>query len=139
MRQLLIKLMRGDYPDLLDHVAPPVELEQLGSCVPLRTPKLWDGDTLQDVHAAQAICAACPVREMCLEWGTAHEPYGIWGGATPKQRAKLRGSAPLVTVQELNYVRELRHDLTSTKTAKHLSEKYGTSERQIYRWKESVA
>lgn len=36
------------------------------------------------------LCARCPVREACMEWGLAHENYGIWGGLTPLQRTHYR-------------------------------------------------
>lgn len=36
------------------------------------------------------MCADCPVMMACLEWGLAHERYGIWGGTTPNRRKKLR-------------------------------------------------
>jgi WhiB family redox-sensing transcriptional regulator len=39
---------------------------------------------------ARAICAVCPVREQCLEYAIDnHEPDGIWGGKTWRQRRRL--------------------------------------------------
>lgn len=40
-------------------------------------------------RAAQAFCAVCPVRKLCLE---AHldEIEGFWGGTSPKQRRRIR-------------------------------------------------
>lgn len=44
---------------------------------------------------AQAICMQCPVREMCLEYAmTNGETWGVWGGFTRAQRARL-GSWPI--------------------------------------------
>ena len=47
-----------------------------------------------DKHAAQVakrVCAECPVIKKCLtsalRW---NEPYGIWGGMSPKERQELR-------------------------------------------------
>ena len=41
--------------------------------------------------AAAELCGACPVRLDCLVDATFHdEPFGIWGGATPAQRDRLR-------------------------------------------------
>jgi WhiB family redox-sensing transcriptional regulator len=41
--------------------------------------------------AAKAVCARCPVRVRCLEWAlAANEPEGVWGGATPQERAEIR-------------------------------------------------
>ena len=33
------------------------------------------------------ICAVCPVRAKCLEWAIrTHQPEGLWGGMTDRQR-----------------------------------------------------
>jgi WhiB family transcriptional regulator, redox-sensing transcriptional regulator len=39
---------------------------------------------------AKAICKECPVMQACLEWGIAHESFGIWGGTSPRERMKIR-------------------------------------------------
>jgi WhiB family redox-sensing transcriptional regulator len=50
-------------------------------------------------NLAQSICAGCPVRIRCLrmalETEVAGRRFGIWGGLTPDQRARLaqRGAA----------------------------------------------
>ena len=45
--------------------------------------------------AAKAICAACPVREACLEWALhLGETHGVWGGMTPEERAGV--TSPLL-------------------------------------------
>ena len=55
-------------------------------------------------RAARRVCESCPVRWDCLAWSLdARERYGIWGGATERdrrrmirkrdERAKLRGVA----------------------------------------------
>jgi WhiB family redox-sensing transcriptional regulator len=43
-----------------------------------------------DADVAKAICAACPVRDECLEHalGT-RQPEGVWGGLTPIERHRL--------------------------------------------------
>lgn len=44
----------------------------------------------QEEASALAICSACPVREECLEHAIAmNERFGVWGGATEKERRKL--------------------------------------------------
>lgn len=41
--------------------------------------------------AAKTICAACPVREECLEHALRlPERYGVWGGATVEERRGIR-------------------------------------------------
>jgi WhiB family transcriptional regulator, redox-sensing transcriptional regulator len=40
---------------------------------------------------AKAVCAKCPVRRECLEYALTHdERYGIWGGATERERRELK-------------------------------------------------
>ncbi|REF00265.1 WhiB family transcriptional regulator [Thermomonospora umbrina] len=40
---------------------------------------------------AKDVCAACPVRDACLDWAIAHdERHGTWGGTTSSERAALR-------------------------------------------------
>ena len=44
-----------------------------------------------DAAPALAICAACPVREACLDFALAtNQADGIWGGATETERRRLR-------------------------------------------------
>jgi WhiB family redox-sensing transcriptional regulator len=39
---------------------------------------------------AKALCAQCPVIEPCFRHAMAvREPYGVWGGTTPEERAAL--------------------------------------------------
>lgn len=39
---------------------------------------------------AISICQQCPVRDACLDWSLrAGETHGIWGGTTPRDRARL--------------------------------------------------
>lgn len=46
------------------------------------------------IRRAKAICARCPVIQQCDDWATERdERYGIWGGRTEGQRAKLRKEA----------------------------------------------
>lgn len=45
--------------------------------------------------SAKIVCASCPVAEQCLEWAlSVREPYGIWGGTSPADRAELLGERP---------------------------------------------
>lgn len=46
---------------------------------------------------AQAACDRCTIVAACLHWAMInHEPYGVWGGTTPKQRQQLR--RPIIRV-----------------------------------------
>ena len=40
---------------------------------------------------AKAVCAACPVREACLQYALAtNQTEGVWGGMTGSERRRLR-------------------------------------------------
>jgi WhiB family transcriptional regulator, redox-sensing transcriptional regulator len=43
-------------------------------------------------HGAEArrICAACPVRDECLNYATAADEFGIWGGLDQQERRNLK-------------------------------------------------
>jgi WhiB family redox-sensing transcriptional regulator len=48
-------------------------------------------EDLGTIVKAKAICAACPVADVCLSWAIeTNQGEGIWGGHTPKERRKLR-------------------------------------------------
>jgi WhiB family redox-sensing transcriptional regulator len=46
----------------------------------------------KDVQQAVKVCATCPVRLECLEYGR-FERCGIWGGLSGKQRRRLYSRA----------------------------------------------
>lgn len=42
---------------------------------------------------AKQVCAACPVSAKCLEYALTHdERFGIWGGASERERRRMRRS-----------------------------------------------
>jgi WhiB family transcriptional regulator, redox-sensing transcriptional regulator len=52
---------------------------------------------------AKAICRGCPVVDECLDHALqVREPYGVWGGRTEDERARLLG------VQSLRYPAVIR-------------------------------
>jgi WhiB family transcriptional regulator, redox-sensing transcriptional regulator len=60
-----------------------------GACL-TADPDLFFPRTRQ-VSKAQQICAACPVRQECLEFAMrTSQPHGIWGGTTPEERGRAR-------------------------------------------------
>lgn len=45
--------------------------------------------------AAKAICQMCPVIEKCLQHAlSVREPYGVWGGLSEEERARLLAGEP---------------------------------------------
>jgi WhiB family transcriptional regulator, redox-sensing transcriptional regulator len=48
-------------------------------------------EDLGAIVKAKAICATCPVADICLTWAIeTNQSEGIWGGHTAKERRKLR-------------------------------------------------
>lgn len=44
----------------------------------------------QSHDEAKAICAACPVLDVCRDHAIRHERWGIWGGTSERERMRLR-------------------------------------------------
>jgi len=47
----------------------------------------------QQVDAAKAICAECPVRARCLSWALTMNVSGVWGGCSEYERRRMKASA----------------------------------------------
>jgi WhiB family redox-sensing transcriptional regulator len=51
------------------------------------------GASTAQIAQAKRICAGCQVREQCLDFALRNgERDGIWGGATPEDRTRVRRS-----------------------------------------------
>lgn len=60
-------------------------------------PDLFTGDWTRGVkeETAKALCASCPVLDLCRDYAVkAKEPYHVWGGTTPSSRGIPRGYRP---------------------------------------------
>ena len=45
----------------------------------------------EDTSVPAAICARCPVTVECLDYAIdAHEKFGMWGGASERERRRIR-------------------------------------------------
>jgi hypothetical protein len=50
----------------------------------------WIDPAPDEAKHCRSICADCPVRRTCLTYALTHaEPWGIWGGLDPCERAAL--------------------------------------------------
>ena len=53
-------------------------------------PKIFFGATREDEKTAILICATCTVRKECLAFALeSRERFGVWGGATERERRKM--------------------------------------------------
>lgn len=68
----------------------PEQWRHDAACRDLDTARFFP-DTDEDVAAAKAVCATCPVREACLEFAlVTRQGDGIWGGLDETERRRLR-------------------------------------------------
>lgn len=54
-----------------------------------------------DTEAAKKICSACHIKTECLSYALYHEMFGIWGGATERERHKMRKQLNIVPVPRI--------------------------------------
>jgi len=69
------------------------------SCSPdLFFPAGTTGAAVDEILAAKAVCAECPVQSPCLRFALAtNQGYGIWGGTTEDERIALKRRARVRT------------------------------------------
>jgi WhiB family redox-sensing transcriptional regulator len=90
MEDLLNENLLEDYGDLSFFVDPQWRRENDYNCKGMGLDVFFPQDS-EGVERAQAICATCPVRKVCLEYALAlPEDYGIWGGVSERQRKLIR-------------------------------------------------
>ncbi len=58
-------------------------------------PEIWFSDDLEGsgthYKIAKQFCSQCPVKDLCLQFSlVSEEPYGVWGGLTPRERRAMR-------------------------------------------------
>ncbi|MFY9585943.1 MAG: WhiB family transcriptional regulator [Actinomycetota bacterium] len=57
-------------------------------------PELFFPPTEEEAAVAKSFCATCPVRVACLAFSIErNERFGVWGGLTEKERARLTPAA----------------------------------------------
>ncbi len=87
----MIQMTEGLVPEPdMDHPS----WRELAACLRLEEGEVDFFPDPEDVGAiavAKAVCATCPVAEECLAYAIeTNQSEGIWGGLTPKERARLR-------------------------------------------------
>lgn len=99
------------------------------------------------VAAAKAVCAGCPVREMCLEFALAVLPYGVAGGLTETERAQLRNGRRTTPKGARCPVAGTPHEVTAAGRAAvgqgcdpgEVAAEFGVSDRTVQRWAQEIA
>lgn len=82
--------IRPDQSGAVSSVDDDVAWQASAACDGL-DPELFFPERGESTAKAKAVCAACPVREQCLEYAlTNGEKFGIWGGLSERERRRLR-------------------------------------------------
>lgn len=69
---------------------PDLSWQAQSNCVGV-DPDIFFPERGASTKEAKAICAACAVRESCLEYALDNgEKFGIWGGTSERERRRLR-------------------------------------------------
>jgi hypothetical protein len=102
----------------------------LGACVGMDTDLFFSGRNA-DVQAAKAVCAECPVIRLCGSWAAQNMSYGIFGGLTPRERAKEYGKP--ARRPESDVEKELRFLLNGT--LNEIAAQYEADQRTVLRWR----
>jgi WhiB family transcriptional regulator, redox-sensing transcriptional regulator len=66
------------------------------NCAGYADPEVFDPIDDDALAKAQAVCAGCGVRTLCLALGISRDEWGVWGGVllengAPVQKVKRRG------------------------------------------------
>ncbi len=62
----------------------------LAACRGRNTKEFYQGVGEPTPKHIVALCDSCPVQVECLDWAVRHEPAGIWGGTTERERRRMR-------------------------------------------------
>lgn len=84
----------------LEDTSPDTPAWMLEAACAGHDPGLWFAEKGATYAEALAVCEGCPVRAECLEHALDAEAgahgssrHGVWGGATPRERARLHRQA----------------------------------------------
>lgn len=128
-----MKLLFGDVSKLREIIDIPRDVLMNASCTPELSETFYSDEASEQAKAL-AICSGCKAIDSCLAYALPSEEYGIWGGTTPEQRAKMRMKSAIVSPDQRHLVLEIRSDLDRKIGAKPFASKYQVTQRTYYRW-----
>ena len=120
-------------PDLRapDIIPVPIELLESSACAGRND--IFDNE--DQAAPAKLLCAACPVRQRCLDYALEYEEFGIWGGATPEERDELRGHPFPWTWEQRVEAQRLRTLFSRGVPEEKIAAEYAVSTRSVQRKK----
>lgn len=100
-------------------------------------PEMFFSEEAEVTAAAILVCEGCPVRELCAAWGTAHEAFGVFGGLTAEERAKIRGAMPVYDSTDFDRIQGEVKFITQA-SADQVAAHYGVDARSVVRWRATI-
>ena len=86
----------------------------------------------ESAEPARQVCAACPVRQPCLDYAISNRiAYGIWGGLTERERRALRSRWVRASRQDRD--RAIRAAEAAGYTAAAIGRSFGLSRTSVSR------
>ena len=86
----------------------------------------------ESAEPARQVCAACPVRQPCLDYAISNRiAYGIWGGLTERERRALRSRWVRASRQDRD--RAIRAAEAAGYTAAAIGHSFGLSRTSVSR------
>ncbi len=101
-------------------------------------PDVFFDETPAGVAEAKALCARCPVSDVCLSYAMSVSEQGTWGTYTEKERKQLRRNLNSATQMVDVAAVENRRLLCSSQSASSLARHFRVSERTIQRWRKEL-
>jgi WhiB family redox-sensing transcriptional regulator len=133
-RPLLIDIaLQGQLRAVLNNMAFP-DFGQGNSCEG-EDLEIFFSENPLEIKKAKKICASCPVRAMCADWGVKYENYGVWGGLSAKERLLMRGGREAINPTDLSEAAQ-DYQLIMSSPLEEVSSIFKVSERTVIRWKE---
>ena len=129
--EIISMAQRGLLAELYLTVANTEFLDK-GNCKTVQDPDLFFSSDAGGIRQAKMICAECPVRLECLQYGESQE-YGVFGGLTPAER---RSHKIQIAPQRLPLIDLLAQKRFIEKASvSQISRRYKVEPRTVQRWR----
>jgi hypothetical protein len=103
-----------------------------GNCKSSQDPDIFFTEDAAGIRQAKMICATCPVRSKCFEYGESEE-FGIFGGLTPAERRNHKIQPQPQRMPLIDLVAQKR--FIEKASVSQVSRRYQVEPRTVQRWR----
>ena len=103
-----------------------------GSCRDAQDPDIFFSEDAAGIRQAKNICATCPVRSKCFEYGGSQE-FGIFGGLTPAERGTQKTQVQPQRLPLIDLLAQKR--FIEKASISQISRRYKVEPRTVQRWR----